>query len=268
MSLEEDAEKGRAILAEREAEQRASEESEHDERHTRRLARVYGMDPDGRGYSIYLGGMGVVVALMGVGISRSMDKPILDTPTLGFAAMFAVWGLAAYAWDAYTRKVKLADAKWMRSRPYRFDVDAYETAAAAYDHGSGWMRVSVHFAKGAVDTYPELRSRLANAAVGLGAHRTRWADADRLWIKSPTLNTDVDTENASYTTARPLHAWFRKFAEHGLSKLATSVAIEKVSVRFGFFEDGSFSVDDEDEADANDADESESDEDGSAEDET
>lgn len=219
------------------------------ERHARRLARMYGVDPDARGFSIYLGVMAVV--LFGIGAGARYATGGGAGLGIGLACGVGVGLLAVTGWAVHARSLRaqaIARAS-LRALPFPFDADDYERVAAAFDHSTGWARVSVHFDGAWLVVRPELRAEIADACVAFHAMGTRWVDERRLWIKSPTFDTDVSTENASYRTCRPIHAWVHQLLTRDLPGVHGAAPIQRVSVRFGFFSNGSYDVDQDDEGD-------------------
>jgi len=231
--------------AEREAAQSAAVDDGVDER---RLARLYGVDPDGYGYAIYLGVMAVVIGVIGAGVAWWANGPSSLSIVAACAGLVGLWAVVAYAIDARARRSMAAARARLRNLPFPFDADDYERVAAAFDHFSGWARVSIQFDEATLAIRSELRGEITDAMTAFGADAVRWASSTRLWVRSVSTSTDVSSENASYSTARAIHTWIEPFVTRDLRDLHASAPITNVSVRFGFFEDGSFTVDEENES--------------------
>jgi len=248
MGLRDAAARGRRIREERERAERATAELDSrvvvDER---RLARVYGVDPDGRGFAIYLGIMSVVLALVGAGAAWWTGGSSAAPAVAACAGSVALWAVGAFALDARARRAMISAQARLREVPFVFDVDDYERVASEYDHSTGWARVSIQFDEATLAIHAGLRGEITDAMTAFGAEATRWVTPTRLWIRSASSPTAVSTENADYTTARALGEWIERLVSHDLRDLHVSAPIVNVSVRFGFFEDGSFTVDDENE---------------------
>lgn len=67
------------------------------------------------------------------------------------------------------------------------------------------------------------------------------------------FETEVSNDAADYTTAHKIHAFVFALLTRDLPRIHDSAPITRVSVRFGFFADGSYTVAAEDEPAADDA---------------
>lgn len=129
-----------------------------------------------------------------------------------------------------------AQERWIRDRAYPFDGEGYKSSLRDHDSVRGWLRVAVRFAT-AIDA--EVRQKVEDAAVGVGAQNAAWVDDRTLRLRSPELNTSVWSKHATYNTARPLHAWFRDFADKALPVILDGREVEKVTAYVGHHGDGS-----------------------------
>lgn len=242
MSLDEAAKRGKQRKEERRraaSEDRRERDEARTESERKRLDRVYGIDANLGPFGSYMMAMSGIVAGVMYAARRATPGPkangtgfIVVTSGIIFALGLVMW-LAGRQVPA-TRE---AQERWIRERPYPFDGEGYKRSLRDHDSMRGWLRVAIRFAT-AVD--PEVRLKMEDAAIGFGALHAAWVNDRTLYLRSPELDTSVSTKNASYNTARPLHAWFRGFGGKALPVLLDGRAVERVTAYVGRWSDGSW----------------------------
>lgn len=213
----------------------------------RRLARMYGVDPDARGFATYLGVMTIVLGGIGVAAtwwSGNGDALPVIAACVGLVGLGSV---AAYLFDERARRAMVTARAELRALPYSFDAEDYERVATEFDHSTGWARISIQFEAAPLSLRPELRQDIADAMTGFGAEASRWVTPTRLWVRGASAETSISTKHSHYTTSRPIHEWIVPLLARDLRDLHATAPVVEVAVRFGFFEDGSFTVGDENE---------------------